>query len=69
VDLLFPTDPTEMSNIDSPENAQDTPGPSKTKKAKSMKKTEEFQDVANLSIRMASITLDEAGDDEEGTET
>jgi hypothetical protein len=69
VDLLVPIDPTEMSNIDSPETAQDTPGPSKTKKEKSMKKTEEDQDVDNLSVRMDFITPDEAGDEEEGTET
>jgi hypothetical protein len=34
-----------------------------------MKKTEEVQDVDNLSVRMDSITLDEEGDDEEGTKT
>jgi hypothetical protein len=32
VDLLIPTDPAELSDIDSPEVAHDTPGPSKTKK-------------------------------------
>jgi hypothetical protein len=69
VNLLVPTDPIEMSNIDSPETAQDTLGPSKTKKEKSTKKTEELEDVDSLSIRMDSITPDEVGDDEEGTET
>jgi hypothetical protein len=69
VDLLVSTDPTEMSDIDSPRTAQDTPGPNKTKKAKTMKKTEEFKDVDNLSVRTNSITLDEEGDDEEGIET
>jgi hypothetical protein len=34
-----------------------------------MKKTEEVQDVDSLSVRMNSITPDEEGDDEEGTET
>jgi hypothetical protein len=69
VDLLVSADPTEMSDIDSPRTAQDTPGPSKTKKAKTTKKTEEVQDVDSLSVRMTSITPDEEGDDEEGTET
>jgi hypothetical protein len=67
MDLLVSIDPTEISDIDSPRTAQDTPGPSKTKKAKTTKKTKEVQDVDNLSIRIASITLDEEGDDEEGT--
>jgi hypothetical protein len=31
-DLLIPADPVEISDIDSPEAAQDTPGPRKTKK-------------------------------------
>jgi hypothetical protein len=69
VDLLVSADPTEMSDIDSPGTAQDTLGPSKTKKAKTTKKTEEVQDVDSLFVRMTSITLDEEGDDEEGTET
>ena len=56
-----------MFDIDNPRTTQDTPGPSKTKKAKMMKKTEEIQDVDNLSVRMASITPYEEGDDEEGT--
>jgi hypothetical protein len=34
VDLLVSADPAEMSDIDSPRTAQDTPGPSKTKKEK-----------------------------------
>jgi hypothetical protein len=34
MDLLVPTDPTEISDIDSPRTAQDTLGPSKTKKEK-----------------------------------
>jgi hypothetical protein len=67
VDLLVSADPVEMSDINSPRTAQDTPRPSKTKKAKTTKKTEEVQDVDNLSVRMTSITVDEEGDDEEGT--
>jgi hypothetical protein len=34
MDLLIPVDPVEMSDIDSPEAAHDTPGPNKTKKNK-----------------------------------
>jgi hypothetical protein len=34
-----------------------------------MNKTEEVQDVDSLSVRTASITPDEEGDDEEGTKT
>jgi hypothetical protein len=67
--LLVSTDPAEMSDIDSPITTKDTPRPSKTKKAKTTKKTEEVQDVDNLSVRTASITPDEEGDDEEGTKT
>jgi hypothetical protein len=58
-----------MSDINSLGTVQDTPGPSKTKKEKMMKKTEEFQNVDNLSIRTTSMTPDEEGDDEEGTKT
>jgi hypothetical protein len=39
--LLVSADPAEMSNINSPKAAQDTPGPSKTKKKKNTKKVEE----------------------------
>jgi hypothetical protein len=49
-DLLIPTDPVEMSDIDSPEVAHDTPGPSKTKK------NEEAQDVSNTSAKTTSIS-------------
>jgi hypothetical protein len=56
-----------MSDINSPRTEQDTPGPSKTKKEKTTKKTEEVQDVDNLFVRRDSITLYEEGDDEEGT--
>jgi hypothetical protein len=47
--------------------AQDTPGPSKTRKENMKKKTEEVQDVDSLSVRMSSITPVEEGDDKEGT--
>jgi hypothetical protein len=56
-----------MSDINNPRTALDTPGPSKTKKEKMTKKTEEVQDVDSLSVRTTSITLDEEGDDEEDT--
>jgi hypothetical protein len=69
VDLLVLADPTEMSDINSPGTVQDAPGPSKTKKVKMMKNTEEVQDVDNLSVRTTSITPNEEGDDEEDTET
>jgi hypothetical protein len=66
MDLLVPADPVEISNINSPEVAQDKPGPSRTKKTKEMKKPEEVQDIDSRSLRTTSITLDEEGDDEEG---
>jgi hypothetical protein len=65
VDLLVSADPTEMSDIDSPEAAQDTPGPSKTKKTKKTKKDEEVQDVDSLSVRTTSITPDQGGNGED----
>jgi hypothetical protein len=34
VDLLVPVNPTEISDVDSPEATHDIPGPSKTKKTK-----------------------------------
>jgi hypothetical protein len=60
----------DISDISSLEAAQDTPGPSKmqktkkTKKTKEPKKTEEVQDVDSCSVRTASVTLDEEGNDE-----
>jgi hypothetical protein len=42
VNLLVSADPAEMSTINSPGTAQDTPGPSKTKKENTTKKTEEI---------------------------
>jgi hypothetical protein len=56
VDLLVLADPAKLSDIDSPEAVQDTPGPSKMKKTKKTKKDEEIQDIDNRSIRTASIT-------------
>jgi hypothetical protein len=50
VDILIPADPMEISNIDNPENAQDTPGPNKTKK------TEEVQDLSSASVKTSSIS-------------
>jgi hypothetical protein len=63
-DLLIPVDPVEMSDIDSPEAAHDTPGPSKTKK------NEEAQDVSSTSAKTASISPEQGGDGREidGTE-
>jgi hypothetical protein len=58
-DLLIPTNPVELSDIDSPEIVPDTPGPSK------MTKPEEVHDVGSASVRTASISPDEEGDGEE----
>jgi hypothetical protein len=63
--LLIPTDLIEVSNIDSPEAAQNTPGPSKTKKTKHTKKDEEIQDVDNRSVRTTSITPEQGGNGED----
>jgi hypothetical protein len=64
VDLLVPADPAEMSDVDSPETTQDTPGPSK------IKKTEEVHDLDNASMKTASISVEQGGDGGEidGTE-
>jgi hypothetical protein len=64
-DLLVSADPIELSNIDSPEAAQDTPGPSKMKKTMKTKKDEEIQDIDNRSVRTASISPEQEGNDEE----
>jgi hypothetical protein len=61
VNLLVLANPTEISDIDSLEAAQDTPGPSRTKKTKETKKPEEFKDIDRKSTRMDSITPDEEG--------
>jgi hypothetical protein len=49
----------DLSDVDSPEAAQNTPGPSK------MKKPEEVHDVDKTFVRTASISPDEGGDGEE----
>jgi hypothetical protein len=56
VDLLIPADPMEISDIDSPETAQDTPGLSR------MKKTEEVQDLDSASMKTFSIPPEQGGD-------
>ena len=53
--LLIPVDLAEMSDIDNPEAAHDTPGPSKTKK------NEETQDVSSTSAKTASISPEQGG--------
>jgi hypothetical protein len=63
--LLVSSDPAEISDIDSPEVAQDTPRPSRTKKTKETKKPEEVQDIDSISVRMASIMPDEEGAESE----
>jgi hypothetical protein len=64
MDLLAPTDPAEISDVDSLENAMDITGPSKTKK------TDEVHDLDNTSVKTASISTDQGGDGGEidGTE-
>jgi hypothetical protein len=63
-DLLIPADPAEISDIDSPEIAQDTPGLNKKKK------TDEIQDLSSASVKTASMSPKKGGDGEEtdGTE-
>jgi hypothetical protein len=58
-DLLIPTNPAEISDIDNPETMQDTPGPSRTKK------TEEVQGLDSASVKTASISPEQGGDGEE----
>jgi hypothetical protein len=54
--LLIPTDPMELYDIDNPEAVHNTPGPSKTKK------NEEAQNVSNTSTKTASISPEKGGD-------
>jgi hypothetical protein len=63
-DLLILAYPVEISNLDSPENASDTPGPS------NIKKTEEVHDLDSASMKIASILAEQGGDGREidGTE-
>jgi hypothetical protein len=67
--LLTSVDPVEISDIDSLEAAQDTPGPSRTKKTKETNNPEEVQDIDSISVRTASITQDEEGYEEEGAKS
>jgi hypothetical protein len=62
VDLLVAVDPTDISDINNLKAAQDTPGPSKTRKTK---KPKEVQDVDSRSVRMDSITPDQGGNGED----
>jgi hypothetical protein len=58
-DLLVLADPVDISYIDSPKAAYDTPRPSKmkkTKKTKETKKPEEVHDVDSYSVKTTSIT-------------
>jgi hypothetical protein len=54
-----------LSDINSPEAVQDTPGPSKTKKTMKTKKDEEIQDIDNRYVWTASITPEQDGNAEE----
>jgi hypothetical protein len=63
--LLVATNPANILDISSLEAAQDTLGPSKMQKTKEMKKNEEVQDVDSRSVRTASVTPDEEGNDED----
>jgi hypothetical protein len=64
IDLLVAADAAEMSDIDSPEAMQNTPGLGKTKK------DVEVQDIHITSMKTASLSPVKGGDDEElgGTE-
>jgi hypothetical protein len=64
-DLLVSADPIELSDINSPKDVQDTPGPSKTKKIMKMKKDEEIQDIEKRYLWNASITPEQDGNVEE----
>jgi hypothetical protein len=58
-DFLNPSNPADLSDVDSPEAGLDTPGPSK------MKKPVEVQDIDSTYVRIVSISPDEGGDGEE----
>jgi hypothetical protein len=64
VDLLIPADPVEISDVDSPKVAPDTPRPSK------IKNTEEVHDLDSASVKTASISVEqgEDGGDIDGAE-
>jgi hypothetical protein len=60
-DLLIPTNPTDISYLDSPEDThkeQNTLGTSK------QKKTEEVQNLSSTSGKTASVSPNRGGDDE-----
>jgi hypothetical protein len=57
--LLIPVDPTEISDINNPETAQDTLGPNRTKK------TKEVQELDSASAKTASISLEQGVDGKE----
>jgi hypothetical protein len=59
VDLPVPADPAEISDVDSPENVQDIPGPSMRQKIS------EVKDLSSASVKTASIMLEQEGDGEE----
>jgi hypothetical protein len=68
MDLLVPADPTDISDIDSPEAAQDTPGPrkiKKTMKTKEIKKPEEVEDVDSYFAKTTSFTPNQEGNNED----
>ena len=58
MDLLIPTNPVEISDIDGLETTQDTPRPRKTKN------TEEVQDLSSASGKTASVSPDRGGEEE-----
>jgi hypothetical protein len=58
-DLVILVNPTELSDIDSPETVPDTPVPRKTKKP------EKVHEVDSAFVRISSITPDEGGYGEE----
>jgi len=55
VDLLILEDPTNISDLDSPEIAPDTPRPNK------INKTEEVHDLDNTSMKTTSILTEQGG--------
>jgi hypothetical protein len=59
VDLLIPTDPTDIYDIDSLEEMHDTPRPNKTKK------NEYTQDIGSTSVKTASISIEQGRDGKE----
>jgi hypothetical protein len=58
-DLLVPSDPTEMFDVDSPKTASDIARPRK------IKKTEEVKDLDSASVKTMSISAEQGGSLEE----